>query len=141
VRQLGGVLDTITWHEFAMANEDEGETDVVVRLTTLLDIATRLSAAGFPLRLTLTGLAFAAPEEEVADELPRLGIQERFTSTPSRTLAEVCEAIGELHDALRERHLDAEDYGRLSALYWVLGLDTPRAEREPLSIQAEAASG
>jgi hypothetical protein len=107
--------------EFPLIAEDKpGETDLVARLKTLLDIATMLTAAGWPMRLTVSGLAFEAPEG-FADELLRLGIHEPFTDTPGRTLAEVCEAVGELHDALREGRLDDEGRARLAALHWVLG--------------------
>ena len=39
------------------------------------------------------------------------------------TLDEVCEAVGRLHDKLREGGLDAGGRARLAALCWVLGLD------------------
>ena len=124
----GGPVGAITWFEFATVNEDEeSKTDVVARLTRLLDIATKLAGAGWPLRLTMSGVAFEAPEDEVADQLAALGIEEPFASPPVRTLDEVCEAIGRLNDRRRRgQGLDPQDFGRLSALYWILGVDEPR---------------
>ena len=82
-----------------------------------------------------------APKEAATDQLFWLGVEEPFTDTPGRTLGEVCETVGRLHDSLRERPLEPEDFGRLSALYWVLGLDTAGVEPEIQFLQAEVSSG
>ena len=132
-------MGTTAWYEFPFVDEVGGGANVVGRLAALLAIASRLEAAGWPLKLTTTGLAFEAPEG-AGDELLRLGVEEPFTDMPGGTLAEVLEAVGRLHDSLRERRLDPEEFGRLAALYWVLGSHTPRAERDGLG-QAEAVSG
>jgi hypothetical protein len=110
----------MNWFEFQIQSEDE--IDLVARLKALLDIATRLTAGGWPTRWTLTGLGFAAPHaDSVADQLAALGVEEPFTDVPSRTLGEVCDAVGRLHDRLRERGLDEEARATLSALRWALG--------------------
>lgn len=66
------------------------------------------------MKLTLSGLAFeiATDEEEVDDQLFRLGMSERY-STTSRTLAEACEMMGELRDS------GASD--QLAAKRWMMG--------------------
>lgn len=108
-------------YEFPMVNQDEGETNVVGRLTKLLDVAQKLAGAGVPMSLTTTGLAFALEQEGVNDFLAALGIEEAVADTPGRTMDEVCAAVGALHDALRQGRLDDEGRARLAALYWVLG--------------------
>ncbi len=133
-------MDTTVWCEFPFVDDDGGGVNVVARLTTLLDVATRLHGEGWPLRLTMTGLAFETPEGRGADELLRLGIEEPFTDSPSRTPTEVLEAVGQFHDSLRERALNAEEVGRLRGLYWALGVDTPSARPGGPAIQADALS-
>ena len=92
----------MTSYEFPMLDEDKGVTKVVARLTLLLEhLAHKLVTAGWPLRLTMSGLlAFEAPKEGAADQLLRWSVEESFTDTPGRTLGEVCEAVGRLHDSL-----------------------------------------
>jgi hypothetical protein len=133
-------VDRAVWCEFPFADDAEGDANVVDRLAALLDVASRLEAVGWPLKLTTTGVAFGKPEGG-ADELLRLGIEEPFSTTPGRTPAEVLGAVGQLHDSLREGALNAEEFGRLSAFSWVLGLDPPTAEPVGLPIQLEAGSG
>jgi hypothetical protein len=137
----GGLMERTTWFEFAILNdEDEADkTDVVARLTILLDIATKLAGAGLSLRLTMSGVAFEAPEDEVADQLAALGIEEPFASPPGRTLEDVCEVVGELHDALREGRLGAEGYAQLAAILWVLGVDSHSPEADRLEPSGAAA--
>jgi hypothetical protein len=124
----------LMWHEFPFVDDDLREANedpraVVARLQVILGIATALCAAGWPLRLTLTGLSFRPPLE-VGNELIRLGVAEPFDPIPSRTLAEVCHLMGELHDVLAGR-VAADDYtrGMLAGLRWVLGQDFPDEER------------
>src|SRR5262249_30730135 len=93
--------EDLAWYEFAFDADDGEALQVVDRLEALLDIATRLDEAGWPLRFTLTGLSFGVPledEEEVADQLARLGVSEPFSPFPSRPLAEARQALDELDD-------------------------------------------
>ncbi len=131
--------------EFPTVNQDEGETNVVGRLTRLLDVARKLDGAGLPMTLTMTGLAFGVEDEgEINDFLAALGIEEVVTDNrPGRTLDEVCEAVGRMHDELRGGRLDAGGRARLAALRWVLGqsLEDGGAELDLVHPQAQAGVG
>ena len=91
--------DDLCWYEFPFIADDDEE--VVARLEALLDIATTLEVAGWPMRFTLTGLSFGVPledEGEVAEQLARLGVSEHFSPSLSPTLAEARKALDELDD-------------------------------------------
>jgi hypothetical protein len=78
-----------------------GDGEVVARLRALLNIASKLEAAGWPMQLTVTGLSFGATvrdERKVAKRLAELGIEEPFTPFMGRTVAELREAQLELDD-------------------------------------------
>jgi hypothetical protein len=90
-------------------NESRDSGFVAERLTTLTQVAKKLREAGWKSWFTLTGIAFQPPpgaldeeaddiEEEVAEMLSGLGIEEDFEVTPSRTVKEVAEVAEKLLD-------------------------------------------
>jgi hypothetical protein len=133
--------DVIAGFEFPFKGQDEESSDVVTRLRQLLDIATRLRKAKWPMQFTLTGLRFEPPgsqdddrqfdeqAEELTKRLADMGIEEKFTLFPSRTADELLEANRELDDGVwyGKRFGSMEDFdwgllnGKLSTVRWALG--------------------
>jgi hypothetical protein len=77
------------------------------RLSHLSELAGTLADAGWPVQLTISGLAFQSPNstegdeedaEEVKEQLSLLGIQDEFSGSPSRSLNDILDGEDEYCD-------------------------------------------
>lgn len=77
------------------------------RLSHLSEIAGTLADAGWSVQLTISGLAFEAPNysedneddaDEVREQLKLLGIDDEFSNCPSRSLSAILDEEGEYSD-------------------------------------------